>query len=60
MATEEPHKIIEADPRECKFELPPIDHAPFANAAEKAQAVRRVIAQAERERAATAARAKKG
>ena len=47
---------IAADPRESKFELPPIEHAPFADDAEKKLAVRRVIEQAERERAAAAAR----
>lgn len=51
-----PYEEIEADPRESKFELPPIDHAPFADDAEKRLAVRRVIEQAERERAATEAR----
>ena len=51
-----PYEEIEADPRESKFELPPIDHAPFADDAEKRLAVRRVVEQAERERAAAAAR----
>jgi hypothetical protein len=51
-----PYEEIEADPRESKFELPPIDHAPFADDAEKKLAVRRVVEQAERERAAAAAR----
>lgn len=60
VAVEEPHEEIAADPRESKFELPPIEHAPFANDAEKALALRRVIEQAERERAAAAAREKKG
>ena len=48
---------IAADPRESKFELPPIEHAPHATEAEKSQALRRVIEQAERERAAAAAKA---
>lgn len=52
-----PDDEIEADPRESEFELPPIDHAPFADNAEKKLAVRRVIEQAEQERAAAAARA---
>ena len=56
VAVEEPHEEIAADPRESRFELPPIEHAPFATDAEKARAVRRVIEQAERERAAAAAR----
>ena len=51
---------IAVDPRESKFELPPIEHAPFSNNAEKSMAIRRVIEQAERERAAAAAREKEG
>ncbi len=40
------------DPRECRVELPPIDgRRPFADDGEKAQAIRRVVEQAERERA---------
>lgn len=54
MAVEEPHEEIVADPRECLFELPPLERTPFADSAEKALAVRRVIEQAERERAAAA------
>ena len=46
---EEPE--IVADPRECRFELPPLDGSPFTDAREKTRAVRRVIEQAERERA---------
>jgi len=42
---------IEPDPRESPFELPPVDGLPFANDAEKARAISRVIEQAERERA---------
>jgi hypothetical protein len=56
VAVDGSHEEIAADPRESKFELPPIEHAPFAERAEKALAVRRVIEQAERERAAAAAR----
>ena len=52
----EPHEEIVVDPRESMYELPPIEQAPFADAAEKKLAVRRVIEQAERERAAAAAR----
>ena len=48
---EEPHEEIVADPRECSFELPPLERAPDADAAENARALRRVIEQAERERA---------
>ncbi len=55
VAAEGPHEEIAADPRESPFELPPLERAPFADADEKAMAVRRVIAQAERERAAAAA-----
>ena len=47
---EQPEEIV-ADPRECRFELPPLDGSPFTDAQEKARAVRRVIEQAERERA---------
>ena len=46
---------IAADPRECLFELPPLERTRFADDAEKMLAVRRVIEQAERERAAAAA-----
>jgi hypothetical protein len=55
-----PYEEIEPDPRESEFELPPIDHAPFAGDAEKKLAIRRVIEQAEHERAAAAARAARG
>ena len=48
---EEQPEEIAADPRECRFELPPLDGSPFADAQEKARAVRRVVEQAERERA---------
>ena len=48
---EEQPEEIAADPRECRFELPPLDGHPFADAREKAQAVRRIVEQAERERA---------
>ena len=47
---EQPEEIV-ADPRECRFELPPLDGSPFTDAQEKTRAVRRVIEQAERERA---------
>ena len=60
MAVEEPHGEIAADPRESPFELPPLDRTPFADAVEKALAIRRVIEQAERERAAEAAREQSG
>ena len=56
VAAEGPLEEMAADPRESKFELPPIEHAPFAGDAEKKLAVRRVIEQAEWERAAAAAR----
>ena len=58
VATEGSHEEIAADPRESKFELPPLEHEPFADDAGKKLAVRRVIEQAERERAAAAAREK--
>lgn len=54
MAPEDEHPEIDADPRESPFELPPIDCLPFADDAEKAQAIRRVIEQAEWERASNA------
>ena len=60
MAVEEPDEGIAADPRESRYELPPIDDAPFASEAGKALAVRRVIAQAELERAAAAEREQEG
>ena len=53
MAPDDEHAEIDADPRESPFELPPIDCLPFADDAEKAQAIRRIIEQAERERAST-------
>jgi hypothetical protein len=53
MAPEEEHLEIDADPRESPFELPPIDCLPFAGDAEKAQAIRRIVEQAERERASS-------
>lgn len=56
VAAEGPHEEIAADPRESLFELPPLERTPFADSAEKRLAVRRVIEQAERERAAAAAR----
>jgi hypothetical protein len=48
---EEQPEEIEPDPRECRFELPPLDGSPFTDAQDKARAVLRVIEQAERERA---------
>ena len=53
MPAEEQADEIQADPRESPFELPPIDGQPFADDTEKAQAVRRVVEQAEWERAST-------
>ena len=47
----EPREELVADPRECQYELPPLDGSPFRNEREKARAVRRVVEQAERERA---------
>ena len=49
----EPPEELVADPRECRFELPPLDGSPFADAQEKAKAVIRVVEQAERERASS-------
>jgi hypothetical protein len=42
---------IEPDPRESRYELPPVEGRPFASHAEKAKAIVRMLAQAERERA---------
>jgi hypothetical protein len=53
-AAGEPHEESIVDPRECPFELPPLERTPNADARENARAVRRVVAQAERERAAGA------
>ena len=53
---EEPRDELAADPRECWFELPPLDGSPFADAREKARAILRVVEQAERERASGADR----
>lgn len=52
METEQHPHEIEPDPRESEFELPPVEGRPFANDGEKKQAIRRVIEQAIRERAA--------
>ena len=49
---DQPDEIV-ADPRECRYELPPLDGSPFTDAREKALAVRRVVEQAERERGST-------
>ncbi len=38
--------------RESPFVLPPVEGAPFANSEERAQAIRRMLEQAERERGA--------
>jgi hypothetical protein len=54
MEEEEQSDDVARDPRESPYELPPLVRPPFANAGEKAQAVRRVIEQAERERASDA------
>ena len=54
VAVDEPHEEIVADPRECPFELPPFEQPPIADSAAKALAIRRIITQAERERAAAA------
>ena len=56
VAAEGTHEEFAADPRESLFELPPLERTPFADGAEKMLAVRRVIEQAEKERAASAAR----
>jgi hypothetical protein len=47
-----PQEESVVDPRESPFELPPLERTPYADAAEKAHAIRQVIEQAERERAA--------
>ena len=53
MERKEPSDEVEPDPRESPYELPPLDRKPFANKSEKANAVRRVIEQAEQERASS-------
>jgi hypothetical protein len=50
---EELEAELEPDPRESPFELPPIDGAPFANENAKAEAICRIVEQAEHERAST-------
>jgi hypothetical protein len=47
---EEQPEEIAADPRECQYELPPLDGSPFSDAQAKARAVRRLVEQAEHER----------
>jgi hypothetical protein len=54
VAADEPWDEITPDPRECPFELPPLERPPLADDGAKLQAIRRVIEQAERERAAAA------
>ena len=51
LTPDEQHLEIEPDPCESPFELPPVDGLPFASDAEKSRAIRRVIEQAEYERA---------
>ena len=55
VAADEPREEIAPDPRESPFELPPLERPPFADDDAKLQAIRRVIEQAERERAAAPA-----
>ena len=43
---------IEPDPRESRYELPPVDRRPLASKAEKRRAILRMLEQAARERAA--------
>ena len=50
MATDK-HPAAEPDPEASPFELPPIEGMPFPKDSEEAHAIRRVIEQAERERA---------
>jgi hypothetical protein len=45
---------IEPDPRESRYELPPVEGRPFASRADKVQAIVRMLVQAERERAESA------
>ena len=54
MGSDELDDEVERDPRESPYELPPLVRPPLANQREKAEAVRRVIEQAERERASGA------
>jgi hypothetical protein len=48
---EQGREEIEPDPRENRYELPPVEGRPFASHADKARAIVRMLAQAERERA---------
>ncbi len=54
VAREDTQEESVVDPRECLFELPPLERSPYADAAEQANAIRQVIGQAEQERAAAA------
>jgi hypothetical protein len=54
MATEQ-QPAAEPNPNESPFELPPIEGIPFDDDSEEAQAIKRVIEQSERDRAATGA-----
>ena len=45
-------KKIEPDPRESRYELPPVERRPLASVAEKRHAILRMLEQAARERAA--------
>jgi hypothetical protein len=51
MATEN-HPAPEPDPNESPFELPAIEGLPFDDDSEEAHAIKRVIEESERERAA--------
>lgn len=53
MKTEQgPESQFGPDPRECPYELPPIERRPLADDVETTHAIRRMIEQAQRERAA--------
>ena len=54
VAIEQKPRDTEPDPDESPFELPPIEGLPFARDSEEAEAIRRVIEQADRERASGA------
>lgn len=51
--SDRPEGIVEGiDPNESPFPIPPIEGLPFDRDSEEARAIREVIAQADRERAA--------
>jgi len=54
VATDDQSREPRLDPNDSPFELPPIEGLPFADDSEEANAIRRVIEQADRERESSA------